>query len=197
LSETTLQGSEGKSALQTYPSIWAFIVLDSVIFGVFFLVFMVERLAQPGLFSASAKHLDPWLGFVNTLILISGSLLVALAVNAHRRGQGERVTRRLLVAAIAVSSCFGLIKITEYAEKFGSGITLVTNDFFTLYFALTGLHFVHYLFGMVVLAYLAWGTSSREATDPRFAIWLESGGLFWHFVDLLWIFLFSMLYLLW
>lgn len=184
-----------ETAPQSSPSIWMFLAADSVCFGIFFLVFMVERLGQRALFAESAHLLDARLGLINTLILITGSWLVALAVTAGRRGEGQK-TRRLLLAAISVSSCFAIIKIFEYTTKISAGITPMTNDFFTFYFALTGVHFVHYTIGMAVLIYLATVSVNRVGVDKRYAIWLESGALFWHLVDLLWMFLFAMLYLL-
>lgn len=178
-----------------YPSIWILVAADSVAFGLFFFVFMVERWGQPGLFSESASQLNPLLGLINTLILISGSGLVAMAVAASRRGEARK-TRRLLVAAILVSSCFAAVKVVEYAAKINAGITPVTNEFFTFYFALTGIHLVHYLIAMMMLIYLAAGAIRGVGRDRRYAAWLESGAIFWHLVDLLWIFLFAMLYLL-
>ena len=181
-------------ATRPFPSIWTFLVIDSISFGLFFLVFMVERLGQPELFAASAHQLDPVLGLVNTLILVTGSWLVALAVAAGRQAEALK-TRRLLIAAILVSSGFALVKVVEYGAKLSAGITITTNDFFTFYYALTGFHLFHYLLGMAALVYLA-ATAQRCGVEPRYSTWLESGALFWHLVDLLWIFLFAMLYLL-
>ena len=194
LAERELQ-SAGEHTPSLHPSIWMFIVVDSISFGIFFLVFMVERLGQTALFADSARLLDPRLGLINTLILITGSWLVALAVAANRRGN-IFLTRRLLVTAIVISSGFGIIKFVEYSAKISAGITPISNDFYTFYFALTGIHLVHYLIGMIALIYLAAGATSRSETNSRYARWLESGALFWHLVDLLWIFLFAMLYLL-
>ncbi|TVT48659.1 MAG: cytochrome c oxidase subunit 3 family protein [Denitromonas halophila] len=178
-----------------FQSIWIFLVADSVSFGLLFLVFMVERLGQPVLFAESAHRLNALLGLGNTLILITGSWLVALAVAACRVGSVDR-TRRRLVAAIVVSSGFAFVKIFEYGSKVGDGITPLTNDFYTFYYALTGFHLLHYLTGMGALIYLAVLTVRVHEIEARFTLWLESAALFWHVVDLLWIFLFAMLYLL-
>lgn len=177
------------------PSIWILLVADSVTFGLLFLVFMVERLGQAALFVDSAHRLDALLGFVNTLVLITGSWLVALAVAASRHGR-MGLARRWLQAAIAVSSAFAVIKAIEYGAKLGDGITPLSNDFFTFYYALTGFHLLHYLIAMGALLYLVMLASPGRAPAQRFAPWLESIALFWHMVDLLWIFLFAMLYLL-
>ena len=176
------------------PSIWTFLVMDSVSFGLFFLVFMVERFEQRELFSESALQLDPTFGLANTLILLTGSLLVALAVASAREGNAIK-TFRFLVGAIVVSSGFAILKVIEYSGKLSLGITVTTNDFYTFYYALTGIHLFHYVLGMAALIYLA--LSVRQGViNHRYRVWLESGALFWHLVDLLWIFLFAMLYLL-
>ncbi|MGE0486450.1 MAG: cytochrome c oxidase subunit 3 [Gammaproteobacteria bacterium] len=182
------------SAGRRVPSIWMFLAADSITFSIFFLVFMIERVKQPALFAASARSLDASTGLVNTMILITGSWLVALALDRSRQGDGA-ATRRLLLAAAGVSSGFAVVKGFEYAAKVGAGITPVTNDFYAFYYALTGFHLVHYLLGMAALVYLA-STVRAQLGDPRYGVWLESGALFWHLVDLLWIFIFAMLYLL-
>lgn len=189
---------EEASAQAKAPGIWIFIAFDCTSFGLFFFVFMVERLAQPVAFDRSARLLDPRLGLINTCILITSSWLVALANRAGRAGD-MRGARRWLYAAIVIASGFGVIKLVEYAEKLRAGITVVTDEFFTFYFALTGVHLLHYLIGMVVLGVLARGAKQAmpdAEAHRRYIGWLDGGALYWHMVDLLWVFLFSMLYLL-
>lgn len=190
-SEFEDDGAEASS----FPGIWALIAIDCMSFAMFFAVFMSERLDKPELFDASARQLNIRLGLVNTLILISSSWLVALAVAAARRGDVPGL-RRGLTAAIAVGSGFGVIKIFEYVSKISHGTTPLTNDFFMYYFALTGVHFLHYAIGLAALVFLRRKVAALTAMDTRLLAWIESGGLFWHMVDLLWVFLFPMLYLL-
>jgi nitric oxide reductase NorE protein len=176
------------------PGIWTFIVADCVGFAVFFLVFMMERMKDVALFDESARHLDIRLGVVNTVILVSSSWLVALAVAAMEQGQLVRA-RRLLLAGLGVASLFAVLKIAEYHAKIIAGIAPTTNGFFSFYFILTGVHFLHYLIGLGVL--IAMILSLRQVDNrPTKPNWLESGALYWHLVDLLWLFLFPMLYLL-
>lgn len=180
------------------PGIWIFIAFDCTSFGLFFFVFMSERIGQAAMFDRSARLLDPRLGLLNTFILITSSLLVAMANRAGRSGNFQ-TTRRLLIAAIIVATGFGVVKIAEYTEKLRAGITVTTNEFFTFYFALTGIHLLHYAIGLGVLAVLAGGTPRPDAsteTRARYIGWLDGGALYWHMVDLLWVFLFCMLYLL-
>lgn len=180
---------------QKAHSIWAFLIVDSISFALLFLVFMVERLGQPELFDQSAQELNESLGLLNTVILITGSWLVALAVGAARKKDGIGV-KKYLILAICVSSLFAILKVVEYSSKVNDGITPVTNDFFTFYYALTGFHLFHYLIGMATLVYLTRIAPQIAEGDKRAQSWLEAGALFWHMVDLLWIYIFSMLYLL-
>ena len=177
------------------PSIWSFVTADCVGFAIFFFVFMTERLKQPALFDESSRHLDVRIGLGNTLILITSSWLVALAAQATRRGRFDRA-RRLLPLGLAVGCGFALLKGFEYGAKIKAGITPLTDPFFMFYFVLTGVHFVHYLVGIVVLAVLVVRLRSAGTDDVKFVTWMESGGIYWHLVDLLWCFLFPMLYLL-
>jgi nitric oxide reductase NorE protein len=190
IADTAGAGTAGRRV----PSIWMFLAADSITVGIFFLVFMIERVKQPALFATSARGLDASTGLVNTMILITGSWLVALAIAASRQ-RDALGTRRLLLAAVAVSSGFAVVKGFEYTAKIGAGITPVTNDFYAFYYALTGFHLVHYLLGMAALTYFA-STVVTNLDNERYRVWLESGALFWHLVDLLWIFIFAMLYLL-
>ncbi len=176
------------------PGIWAFIAADCAGFAIFFLVFMTERMKAPLLYDSSALHLDIRLGVVNTLILISSSWLVALAIAAVEQGRLERAGR-FLASGLAVATLFALFKIAEYHAKLSAGITPTTNGFYSFYFILTGVHFLHYLIGLgVLIAMLATVRRARRLGEGTG--WLESGALYWHMVDLLWLFLFPMLYLL-
>lgn len=176
------------------PSIWTFIVADAASFGIFFVVFMVERAAQPASFARSARLLDTGSGLVNTVLLIVSSWLVALAVAAARRGDARRVMW-LLSGAIAAGAGFVGIKIAEYADKIQAGIGPLADDFFGYYFVLTGLHLLHVLVGLGALTTLLMAVRRKPAIERGYQYWLESGGIYWHLVDLLWMFLFPMLYL--
>jgi nitric oxide reductase NorE protein len=179
---------------QPAAAIWTFVTADVMAFGLFFLLFMIERGHDPMLFNRSAAVLDARLGVLNTLILVTSSWFMALAVHAARSGDRAAV-RRLLLLAFVIGGGFAVSKGVEYAGKISHGITLLSNEFFTFYFFLTGLHFLHFLVGMGVLA-LLWLRVGREAPDGPFLGWIESGGIYWHMVDLLWIMLFPLLYLL-
>ena len=190
--------TDGSAPARRASAIWLFIALDCTSFGLFFLVFMIQRLGQADLFDQSSQHLDAGLGFLNACILITSSWLVAWANIAGREGRIDQA-RRLLLAGMAVAACFGVVKTYEYYAKFADGITVATNEFFTFYFALTGIHFIHFVAGMVILGVLAQGPNRympEQMARASYARWLEGGSLFWHMVDLLWIFIFSLLYLI-
>lgn len=173
------------------PGILTFIAADTANFILFFGYFMVERMQQPTLFARSAGLLDIRLGLLNTVILISSGWLVALAVEAARAGEGEKV-RRCLLGAIVIGLCFGIVKAIEYAVKIAHGITPQTDAFFTFYYVFTGVHLLHYAIGLALLV----ATLARaRRIDAAFVGWITSCALFWHMVDLLWVFLFAMLYL--
>lgn len=176
------------------PGILTFIIADMIIFGVLFVAFMVERSGQVTLFDLSSATLNVQLGLLNTLILVSSGLFVVLAVQAARQGQSQ-ATRAWLLASFAVGAGFGITKLIEYGDKLEHGITMLSNDFYMFYFVLTGVHFLHFLGGMVVLAVL-WFRAGREPVDGPLFGWIESGALYWHMVDLLWIVIFPLLYLL-
>ena len=173
--------------------IWLFIVGDLIVFSLFFIFFLYYRGQAVDLFRESQAHLNQGLGVLNTFLLLTSSWFVASAVQAARKGMGK-TTPILLLCAFACGAGFGCVKVFEYGAKFQAGIGLTTNDFYMYYFVFTGIHMMHVLIGMGVLALLA-----REmwtgAHDPRTIRNLESGATFWHLVDLLWIVLFALLYL--
>jgi len=190
---TSDKRSSGARTPPGTDGIWTFVFIDMIVFSLFFAVYLSERLRLPGVFAASQSHLDPKFGLVNALILLTSSLFVAEAVAAARLGKATLVRARLALA-LACGAMFSASKLTEYVGKFAAGITPVTNSFYSLYFLLTMIHFLHVLAGMVFIAHCL-GRARVEAGLTVFVAKLENTGLFWHFVDLLWLFLFPLLYL--
>ena len=174
--------------------VWMFLTADVLLFCLFFFVFTKGRVANPLLYEESRRHLDPAIGLVNTLILLTSSWFMVLAVEAARSGDRDRVERNLK-SAMLVGAGFAVTKAVEYTLKIRAGITVTTNEFFAYYYGFTAIHFVHFLIGMAVLA-VCLSKARREAIDARYVVWIESGGCYWHMVDMLWIVLFPMLYLL-
>lgn len=175
------------------PGIWLFISGDLILFSLLFFLFLHYRAADTVLFTESQRHLNQALGLLNTLLMLSSSWMVASAVQAARRQQGVLASRCFAVA-LACGAGFVIVKYFEYSEKIRAGFTLQTNDFFMFYYCYTGIHLIHVLIGMGVLSALMFSARS-PAPAPNRQRNLESGATFWHLVDLLWIVLFALLYL--
>jgi nitric oxide reductase NorE protein len=174
--------------------VWVFIGADSVIFAILFLTFMQDRLKNPAVFEASRHTLNMNLGGIDTLILLTSSWSVALAIQALKRDLSDRVPRYLL-GGVLTGLMFVASKSIEYFQKFAHGLTPGTNPFFMWYFTLTGIHLVHVLLGTSLLAFL-WVRSRSGAFSSAHRAVPESVASFWHLVDLLWIVLFPLLYLM-
>jgi nitric oxide reductase NorE protein len=174
--------------------VWVFIFADMCAFAVFFLLFAAGRIAQPELYASSQQQLDLRLGLANTLILLTSGAFMASAARAARGGAWS-AARRNLVLTLLVGSLFGVSKPLEWGAKFSHGIGLTTNEFFTYYFVFTGIHFLHFLIGIGVLLVLIMRSKGGHQSASQLR-WIEAGGAYWHMVDLLWIVLFAMLYLL-
>jgi nitric oxide reductase NorE protein len=174
--------------------IWFFIAGDLCLFTVIFSLFMTGRIHTPALFGRSREMLHLDLGVLNTVVLITSSYFVARAVAATRHGRQAEVVRNLSLA-LGIGSIFFVAKVFEYGSLFSSGISPVTNDFFMYYFVLTGLHLLHYVGGMVAL-FVTQLRARKHGLNAGYTRWIESVGVYWHMVDIIWIFLFPMLYML-
>jgi nitric oxide reductase NorE protein len=182
----------GARRLPGDAGVWLFIAADTFMFALFFSSFMYERTKNVALFNMSQQALNPAVGALNTVLLLTGSWFVAMAVEAARK-RLQRALVACLGMGVACGVAFGAIKIFEYRSKIVHGVTMLTNDFYMYYFALTGLHFVHLVIGIVVLTVLL--TKARAGMTGDYQRYLESGASYWHMVDLLWIMLFPLLYL--
>jgi nitric oxide reductase NorE protein len=174
--------------------VWVFIGADAVIFAMLFGSFMSERFHNPAVFAASRHTLNLNLGGLDTLILLTSSWSVALAIQALKRGLLDRVPWFLL-GGVFTGVLFVGSKSFEYFEKFVHGITPGTNPFYMWYFTLTGIHLAHVVVGTSLLTYL-WIRSRRGEFDSSHRVMPECVASFWHLVDLLWIVLFPLLYLM-
>ena len=165
--------------------IWVLIVSELLVFGAGLLAFLAVRLTDPAGFAEAQDHLHPVGAGVNTLILITSGWLAARGARAAERRQTSAARLNLLAAA-AFGLVFLVIKGSEFAGLSGLGITTETHALFTFYFLLTGFHAAHVLAGVVLLA----GLSIRPTPEPT-----ENAVAFWHMVDLVWVILFPVLYL--
>jgi nitric oxide reductase NorE protein len=173
--------------------LWVFVLADMSLFGLFFLVFMWEGRKAPQLYAAGTSALVRPLGFVNTIVLLLSSWLVVLAVHAHRRGRHALVVRGL-AGALVCALVFGVTKAFEYSHEVWRGYGPSTDIFFTFYFVLTGIHLAHVVIGSGLLAGWIAKARSRQAWAPS-RRYVEGAAVYWHMVDLLWVVIFTLVYL--
>lgn len=175
--------------------VWVFILGDMVAFALMFGVLVVTQGDDPGLYEASQGELHVAVGAVNTAILLTSSLLIALAVRAAR-GPRPADAVRYVAGTVACALAFAAAKVYEYADLGSSGISARTNDFFLYYFTFTGIHLMHVAIGLAVLVGVLRLVRRPTPLSDREVTLVETGTSYWHMVDLLWIVLFALLYLL-
>ena len=174
--------------------IWIFVLGDMFIFGLFFVTFAYYRGLDLELFQQSQLKLNQNWGALNTVLLLTSSWFVVIGVSALKKNL-RAMSRICLSMAWLCGLGFALVKFFEYGEKLNHGITLTTNDFFMYYYIFTGIHFLHLIIGMGVLTYMILRLRHDRPLAEDMPI-IESGATYWHMVDLLWIILFSILYLI-
>ena len=174
--------------------IWVFVLGDMTVFAMLFAGFVWYRSEQLALYLQSQAALNQAFGAINTLLLLTSSWFVVMGTDAARR-DARALARRLFAAAFLCGLGFALVKFFEYREKVMQGLTPVANEFYSFYYMLTGLHLLHVLIGMAVLVFVFLRTGAGIKT-PQDRSFLESSATYWHMVDLLWIVLFPLLYLM-
>ena len=174
--------------------VWLVILLELLTFAILFVAFAFARNGELEVFQASQKTLNLHAGALNTVLLITGSWCVACAVRAVQR-DACALGARWLLASLACGAGFIAVKLGEYAEKLQAGIDPSSNTFYMFYIFLTGFHFLHVVVGMLALLYL-WFKTRRGAYGSHNTHALETGAAFWHMVDLLWIVLFPLVYVM-
>ena len=175
-------------------AIWLIILAELLTFGILFLSYAFARAREVALFNASQLTLDLNSGAINTVLLITGSWCVVRAVKAVRLDQSVSGSRWLL-AALACGLGFVCFKLIEFSAKIDAGIDMSTNTFYMFYIMLTAFHFLHVIAGMVFLGIL-WFKTHQGAYGRHDVHALETGAAFWHMVDLLWIVLFPLVYVM-
>ncbi len=175
-------------------AMWCFIFAELLVFGIFFLAYAFVRARNIELFNASQMHLDRVSGAINTVLLITSSYFVVRAVEAIQRNRGQRCAQ-WLIAAIVCGSFFVILKLIEFGAKIEAGITMSTNIFYMFYLFLAFFHFMHVILGMVILGSVALKAWRGGYTSVDHA-GVETGAAYWHMVDLVWIVLFPLIYVL-
>ena len=197
----TLEQQQEASTL----GMWLFLVTEVMFFGGLFMAYLLYRVWYPEAWAEGSRDLDIVLGGINTVVLIGSSLTMALAVRAAQTGF-PRATVNWLLATMALGLTFIVIKFFEYEHKWEvshvPGLKFFYEGphagqveiFFSLYFTMTGLHALHMVIGFGLLSAIAW-MAYRRRFSPEWYTPVEMSGLYWHFVDIVWIFLFPLLYL--
>jgi len=185
---------------------WIFLLTEILLFGGLFCAYAIFRSWNPDMFYNAHKFLNVELGTVNTIVLISSSVTMALAIHFIQTGK-KKISVGFLVTTLIFAAVFLVIKYFEYSHKFHVGqlpgkyytFTGIQGDnphiFFSVYFAMTGLHGIHVIAGMVAISWILVKTI-RNRFSPEYYTPMEMTGLYWHLVDLVWIFLFPLLYLI-
>lgn len=166
--------------------IWVLIISELLVFGAGLAAFMAVRITDPEGFAMAQDALHRTGAGLNTVVLVTSGALAALALRL-REGTRRGAARLALIAAALLGAVFLVIKGAEYTSKAGEGIAWDTHPFFTFYYLLTGFHAAHVVAGVIVLLLVAWQDAPRN---------IEAGAAFWHMVDLVWVLLFPVIYLL-
>jgi len=191
---------------EPYPpgdfAIWLVIYIELVTFGLMFIGYSVLRHSNVELFNKSQLLLNQTSGFIDTLILITGSYFIVKAVNLVKNAKGEEIIKeanqkasKWILASVLFGCMFLVNKLLEFSDIFGQGISLGTNKFFMFYLLLTMFHFMHVTLGTIILFNIFRRTkaSAYSAENSR---GIETGAVYWHLVDVLWIVLFPLIYII-
>lgn len=203
MSDVELKHDEHRDDIGAKLGMWLFIFTELLLFGGLFLVYAVYRNIYAEDFHLGALQLNVTLGTLNTIVLLVSSMTVAMSITAIQKGN-RKLSMQLVLLTVLLAFVFLVNKYFEWGAKFehdlypGSDLVLQFKRgsiiFFGLYFFMTGLHMFHVIVGMVVLMVM-WFKLKNKTINQDDNILLENGGLYWHLVDLIWIFLFPLLYL--
>ncbi|RJP58831.1 MAG: cytochrome c oxidase subunit 3 family protein [Ignavibacteriales bacterium] len=203
-SNTTAVHHVHRDDLGAKMGMWVFLFTEVLLFGGMFLVYAVYRFQHPELFKLAALELNTAMGTFNTIVLLTSSLTMVLAIVALQK-MHKKLSLFYLAVTIGFAFVFMVVKYFEWSSKFSHGIYPGSEEllnkqngeilFFGLYFVMTGLHALHVIIGVVIIAFLYVFIKSDKITHDNY-VKLENGGLYWHLVDLIWIFLFPLFYLI-
>lgn len=197
--------------------LWLFLVTEILLFGGLFVAYIVNRAHYPEMFHEASHHLDKTMGAFNTVVLICSSFSMAMAVQMTREGK-RKIASALLVFTLLCAATFMVVKYFEYSHKFHAGIAPLyeedghlhfgfshfnyslfehknANLFFSLYFVMTGVHGIHVLVGMGLISWILYRNIKAQFSQEYYTP-VDLTGLYWHLVDLIWIYLFPLMYLI-
>jgi cytochrome c oxidase subunit III len=169
-------------------AVWWIVVSEIVIFGGLLASYIMHRLAHDA-FAVQAAHTNTWIGAFNTLVLLTSSLSAVLAHQAAERGDGPKAAR-LIWATVVGALTFLVVKGFEWTFEIQHGFTITSSTFWSFYYTAAGLHASHVVAGAIIMMFVA-----KDAAKNRELHRVELIGIYWHFVDIVWIFLFPLLYI--
>lgn len=169
-------------------AVWWILASEIVIFGGLLASYIMHRVGHPE-WAAYAAHTNTYAGALNTFVLLTSSLFAVLAHHAAEQGNGKKAAK-LLMATVGGGAIFLVVKSIEWTYEITHGMTITSNGFWAFYYTAAGLHGAHVIAGMVILTIVAWGANKNEELQR-----VELIGIYWHFVDVIWIFLFPLLYI--
>ena len=182
----------GKSAraIPGQPDMWVLVLFEALVFTAYFAVYLYQRSADSELFLRSQAQLSPWLGTLDTLLLLTSSLFMLRCAQAARAGAHRAaMTNAYITACLGVA--FLISKITEWIMLVRGGHAFSSNDFFMYYFFLTGIHLLHLLIGFITIGVIIYQLRGPARRSREL---VETCAVYWHTVDLLWVLIFSLLY---
>lgn len=204
MQEANIHNEEHRDDFGAKLGMWIFIFTELLLFGGLFLVYAVFRNRFSEEFHLSAHQLNAFIGTINTVILLVSSMTIAMSITAIQKGN-QPLAFKLILVTIFCAFIFLVNKYFEWGHKIkidlypGSDLMIGLKHgevlFFSLYFFMTGLHALHIIVGMVLLVIVAVKVKNKKIDASRYVL-LENGALYWHLVDLIWIFLFPLLYLI-
>jgi cytochrome c oxidase subunit 3 len=204
MSVTTAPHDEHRDDMASKLGMWLFIFTELLLFGGLFITYAVFRHGNLQAFNLAAQHLDVKIGTINTVILLVSSMTIAMSTTAIQK-KDKRTTLLLIGITVVLALVFLINKYFEWGHKIHDGLypgspvleELGRGDilFFGLYFFMTGLHALHIIVGMTILIIIFFRVKNERITHDNFQF-LENGGLYWHLVDIIWIFLFPLFYLI-
>ena len=181
-----------RQSIPGQPDMWVFVLFEGFVFTLYFAAYMFSRTREFDVFLQSQLHLNLYIGVFNTLILLTSSWSMARCVQAVREGSCDAAIKNTLLTII-LGLVFVTAKVIEWKVEIDNGHTLTTNNFFCFYYFLTGIHFLHLLIGFVFL-----GIVLHQLRNPRRRSQkiVETGAVYWHMVDFLWVNIFALLYVM-
>ena len=204
MSDTAIHHNEHRDDLGSKLGMWLFIFTELLLFGGLFIVYSVYRYKHGQAFHVAAQELDVTVGTINTVILLISSMTIAMSTTAIQK-KNKKLTLALIGVTLVLALVFLVNKYFEWSGKISHGLfpgSPVLEDlghgdilFFGLYFFMTGLHALHIIVGMIVLMVGFMRVKNNKLSYNNYQL-LENGGLYWHLVDLIWIFLFPLFYLI-